>query len=57
MAPRSALLALSIFAGASLARTVPQNVRNLYNSIKAQGQCTNVLQGGFYALEDGSNGV
>ncbi|KAI1113812.1 chitosanase [Nemania sp. NC0429] len=55
MAPPSLLLALALFAGASLARTVPQNVRNLYNSIKAQGQCTNVLKGGFYALEDGSN--
>ncbi|KAI3335184.1 chitosanase [Ustulina deusta] len=55
MAPRSALLALSILAGASLARDVPQNVRALYNSIKSQGECSNVLQGGFYALEDGSN--
>ncbi|KAI1127166.1 chitosanase [Nemania abortiva] len=55
MAPRSVLLALSALAGASLARDVPQNVRDLYNSIKAQGECSNVLQGGFYALEDGSN--
>ncbi|GAP84752.1 putative glycoside hydrolase family 75 protein [Rosellinia necatrix] len=55
MARRSALLALSALVGASVARDVPQNVRDLYNSIKSQGQCTNVLQGGFYALEDGSN--
>ncbi|KAI0813791.1 chitosanase [Xylaria sp. FL0064] len=55
MAPRSALLALSALAGASLARDVPQNIRDLHNNIKSQGECSNVLQGGFYALEDGSN--
>ncbi|KAI0466804.1 chitosanase [Xylaria cf. heliscus] len=55
MAPRFALLALLAFVGDSLARDVPQNVRDLYNSIKSQGVCSNVLQGGFYALEDGTN--
>ncbi|KAI0197981.1 chitosanase [Astrocystis sublimbata] len=55
MAPKSVLLALSAFVGASLARDVPQNVRDLYDSIVGQGACSNVLQGGFYALQDGSN--
>ncbi|KAI3317433.1 chitosanase [Xylariaceae sp. AK1471] len=55
MAPPSRLLALSALVGASLARDVPQGVRNLYNSIKAKGQCSNILQDGFYALEEGSN--
>ncbi|KAI0538472.1 chitosanase [Xylaria digitata] len=55
MAPRSALLALSALAGVTLARDVPQNVQDLYNSIKGEGECSNVLQGGFYTLEDGSN--
>ncbi|RWA03378.1 hypothetical protein EKO27_g11725 [Xylaria grammica] len=58
MAPRSALLALSALsalAGVSLAKDIPQNVRDLYDSIRGQGECSNVLQGGFYALEDGSD--
>ncbi|KAI1361779.1 chitosanase [Xylaria arbuscula] len=54
MAPRSAILALSALAGAALARDVPQNVRDLYNSIKNQGECSNVLAGGFFALSEGS---
>lgn len=57
MAPRSTLLVLSAFVGAALARDVPQNVRDLYNSIKNQGECSNVLQGGFFALSDGSGGA
>jgi hypothetical protein len=56
MKTQSALLALSVLVGASLAKTVPQNVQNLYNSIKNQKKCNNVLQGGFYALGDGKNG-
>ncbi|KAI8628286.1 chitosanase [Xylariaceae sp. FL1651] len=55
MALRTNFLALSALIGATLARDIPQNVQNLYNNIKSQGQCSNILQGGFFALEDGSN--
>ncbi|KAI1422273.1 chitosanase [Xylaria sp. FL1777] len=55
MVQPSTLLALAALAGVSTARDVPDNVRNLYNKIKHQGQCSNVLKGGFYALEDGKN--
>lgn len=33
---------------------VPSNVRNLYNSIRAQGSCKNELKGGFYSQEKDS---
>ncbi|KAJ2959762.1 hypothetical protein NQ176_g11096 [Zarea fungicola] len=37
-----------------LARDVPANVRALYNSIRAKGECTNKLKDGFYSQEDDS---
>ncbi|KAI1172702.1 chitosanase [Nemania sp. FL0916] len=53
MHPQSTFVVLSALVGASLAKDIPQNVQDLYNSIKSQKKCSDVLQGGFYALEDG----
>lgn len=40
-----------------LARDVPANVRALYNSIRAKGECTNKLKDGFYSQEEDSKGT
>ncbi|KAI1820809.1 chitosanase [Xylaria intraflava] len=52
MAPAFKVLAFSALVSAALAKDVPQNLKKLYDNIKSQGKCSNVLQGGFYALDD-----
>ncbi|KAJ2983003.1 hypothetical protein NQ176_g1009 [Zarea fungicola] len=44
-------IALGLFANPILARDVPANIRSLYNSIRAIGQCSNALKCGFYSVE------
>jgi hypothetical protein len=51
------LLTTGYLAGAVVARDVPANVKNLYNSIRAQGSCKNILKGGFYSQEKDSKGT
>ncbi|GJN81804.1 glycoside hydrolase family 75 [Purpureocillium lilacinum] len=43
-----------LMASTTTARDVPQNVRDLYNSIRSQGSCKNQLKGGFYSQEGDS---
>ncbi|KAH8819279.1 family 75 glycoside hydrolase [Xylogone sp. PMI_703] len=52
---RSSTVQLSalLFALQATGLGIPSNVQNLYNSIKASGSCKNVLQGGFFALDNG----
>ncbi|KAL1866294.1 hypothetical protein VTK73DRAFT_4824 [Phialemonium thermophilum] len=47
-------LILSALAASSAARDVPSNVRNFYNTIVGQGQCSNVLATGFHSIEGDS---
>ena len=50
------LLFAALMAVASvLARDIPQNVRTLYNSIRAQDHCSNTLATGFWSSDRGSN--
>lgn len=49
------LLSVSLFLGASMARDVPSNVKNFYNSIKSKGQCSNALASGFYSEYNNDN--
>ncbi|PKS06105.1 hypothetical protein jhhlp_007939 [Lomentospora prolificans] len=49
------LLATLLLAASSLARDVPDNVRNLYDSIREKGMCSIELAGGFYSSDDGPN--
>lgn len=51
------LLFSSLLAAPALARGVPANIKALYDSIRSQGQCSNVLQGGFFSQEDDSKGM
>jgi hypothetical protein len=48
------LLLTALVASPVLARQIPANVQSLYNSIRAQGQCKNILKGGFYSQEGDS---
>ncbi|KAL7793739.1 glycoside hydrolase family 75 protein [Trichoderma ceciliae] len=48
------LLLTALVASPALARQIPANVKSLYNSIRAQGQCKNILKGGFYSQEGDS---
>lgn len=48
---------LSLLATGVVARDVPANVKSLYNSIRAKGQCSTVLKGGFYSSEGDSKGT
>ena len=50
-------LLLAAAAAPVLARDVPQNIKDLYNSIRGQGQCNNMLKGGFYSQEGDSKGA
>ncbi|KAI1371069.1 glycoside hydrolase family 75 protein [Hypoxylon crocopeplum] len=50
-----ALLTASVFLGASLARDVPSNIKNFYNSVKSKGQCSSKLASGFYSTYDDDN--
>lgn len=50
----NSFLATALLAGTALGREVPQNVRELYNSIRSQQSCKNELQGGFYSQENDS---
>lgn len=45
------LLLTALAASPVLARQIPANVQSLYNSIRAQGSCKNILKGGFYSQE------
>lgn len=49
-----ALLLAALAASPALARQIPANVQSLYNSIRAQGTCKNILKGGFYSQEGDS---
>ncbi len=51
--PISILLTSSL-ANLALGRQVPQNIRDLYDSIRAQKACGNELKGGFYSQENDS---
>ncbi|KAI0836380.1 glycoside hydrolase family 75 protein [Hypoxylon sp. FL0890] len=48
-------LGVSMLLGTSLARDVPSNVRNFYNSIKSKGQCSSALATGFYSEYNDDN--
>ncbi|KAH8128207.1 hypothetical protein ACSS6W_010988 [Trichoderma asperelloides] len=48
------LLFTALAASPALARQIPANVQSLYNSIRAQGSCKNILKGGFYSQEGDS---
>ncbi|KJK92270.1 hypothetical protein H633G_03818 [Metarhizium anisopliae BRIP 53284] len=48
-------VSLSALAAVAAARDVPANVKSFYNSIRGQGQCRNVLAGGFHSI-DGDSG-
>lgn len=51
------LLATSLaMAPVATARDVPTNVRNFYNTIVGQGQCSNKLASGFTAKDGGPSG-
>jgi hypothetical protein len=55
MKPDLASITLAgLLIGPAVGLDVPQNVRNLYNSIRAQGSCKNQLKGGFYSQEGDS---
>ncbi|KAI8958115.1 glycoside hydrolase family 75 protein [Daldinia sp. FL1419] len=45
----------SLLVGGTLARHVPSNVRNFYNSIKSNGQCNSPLASGFYSEYNDDN--
>ena len=49
-----AILLAALAASPVLARQIPANVKSLYNSIRAQGTCKNILKGGFYSQEGDS---
>ncbi|KAF8851764.1 glycoside hydrolase family 75 protein [Acephala macrosclerotiorum] len=51
----SQLLLATLAIQISLAREVPTNIQNFYNSINNKGSCSNKLQTGFYATDEGSN--
>lgn len=57
MKTSSSLLLAGLLASPALGRQVPQNVRDLYNSIRAQGSCKNELKGGFYSQEKDSKSM
>ncbi|KAJ6781651.1 hypothetical protein PWT90_01401 [Aphanocladium album] len=54
MKTTASILFASLLASPVLGRQVPQNVRDLYNSIRAQKSCHNELKGGFYSQEGDS---
>lgn len=51
------LLLTSLLAAPALGRDVPANIKALYDSIRSKGECSNVLQGGFFSQEDDSKGM
>lgn len=51
------LLITGLLTTGGLARDVPSNIKALYNSIRAQGSCSNVLKGGFYSQENDTKGT
>jgi len=55
MAHKLIILAALSLSSLGLARDVPANVRALYNSIVAQGQCSNKLATGFWSIDSGPN--
>ncbi|OAA73096.1 glycoside hydrolase family 75 protein [Akanthomyces lecanii RCEF 1005] len=54
MKTSSPALLAALLAEAALGRQIPQNVRNLYDSIRVQKACNNELKGGFYSQEQDS---
>lgn len=50
MASLRSTLLLSL-AAAATARDIPSNVRDFYNSVRGQGQCSNKLKSGFHSIE------
>lgn len=50
---RSTFTTFFLFLGVSSAISVPSNVQSLYDSIVAQGECTNKAATGFTALDGG----
>ena len=51
----AATLVTAVLAAGVDALSIPGNIQNLYNSIKAQGQCNNKLASGFYSELPGPN--
>ncbi|KEZ40896.1 Glycoside hydrolase family 75 [Scedosporium apiospermum] len=49
------LLAFLLLAASGLARDVPDNVRELYDSIRKKGKCSHKLATGFWSDDNGSN--
>lgn len=49
-------LLLSFFV-VGAARDAPQNLRDLYDAIRAKRQCSNELATGFYSKSSGSNSM
>lgn len=48
---------LSLLAHSVSTRNVPQNVRDLYNSLQSNSGCSNKLATGFMSRSGGSNGI
>ncbi len=57
MKTSSPVLLAALLAEAALSRQIPQNVRNLYDSIRVQKACNNELRGGFYSQEQDSKSM
>jgi hypothetical protein len=49
------LLAFLLLAASGLARDVPDNVRELYDSIRKKGKCSHKLATGFWSDDNGAN--
>lgn len=49
------LLSALVGAAGVAARDIPSNVQTFYNTVKAQGACSNKLATGFYSKDDGPN--
>ncbi|KAK2590324.1 hypothetical protein QQS21_011986, partial [Conoideocrella luteorostrata] len=50
----SFLLSTTAWASLAAARDLPSNVKNFYDSVRSQGQCRNVLAGGFHSVQGDS---
>lgn len=46
---------LSLLVTSSIARDIPDNLRDFYNHLRGSNGCGNKLASGFYAKADGSN--
>jgi len=54
---RRALLVAALLSSSVVARDIPENVKTFYDKIRKQGQCDNVLAGGFHSSDGDSGGT